>query len=943
MADRSVKVTLSAQVQGYISGMENAARATQEVGSQAERLEKQREAFENIGRTGMVAGGAIAAGLGLAAKAAIDWDSAWAGVTKTVDGSPEQLAEVEQGLRGLAQVLPSSHTEIAAVAEAAGQLGIQTPNVVAFTKTMIDLGQSTNLGAEEAATQLARFMNVMGTAQEDVGRLGAALVDLGNNYATTESEILAMAQRLSGAGKQINMSEGQVLGLSTALSSVGIEAEAGGSAMSKVMIDIASSVDKGGDRLKLFADVAGMSAQDFAKKWKKDPGEALAAFVSGLANAEAQGKSTFGVLEELGITEVRMRDALLRSSAAADQFSEAMARGDKAMADGSALTDEANKRYETTASKIGIMTNKVTDAAITIGQAFLPAIEAGAEALGEFSDWLGGLEGPAGAVVAWTGAIAASVLLGGGAFLAAVPKVAAYKAALETLGTTAKRVDGVLSTIGKTAGIIGLVYAAVEAVNAFSDWSKEMSGAKVSADDLVKSLKETSNAAASVDQALKASSVSFGDAYDTQIAVDNLKSLNTWVGKAQAGFESNFFGKAMTTVNSLGLGGQLGRAKENIEELDQAMASLVGSGNTTAAETAFKQFAERAEEAGWSSEQIADALPKYAEAQKAAADAADEGAGQAKTAADAYQQQADAARSTVDELKKLIDTMNEANGVGQTAEEANARYLESIAGVEEYIRKANEGTEGYTLSLDASTAAGASNRAMLAGLAADSQASAKAIMEQEVSTVGADKATANYRDRLQKGREELIRLAGQLSTNKKEVDEFANKVAKVPDKKETEMIVQKAAATNAIEAYKATLGSIRDSITTTVTAMVNMVTNPLGAPKKADGGMVQYADGGVAEYANGGLNPGIYSGGTPIVKFAEPETRWEAFISGKPGKEARNREVWVEAGRRLGVDAGQTVNHYYDWQITLQSTGNTQSDIELIDRELRARRAQGGF
>ncbi|WP_206427559.1 hypothetical protein, partial [Leucobacter chromiireducens] len=121
MADRTVKVTLTAQAQGYIAAMEKAAQATREAGSETEKLAQKQQAFEEMGRVGMASGALLAVGLGLVSKAAIDWDSAWAGVTKTVDGSAEELAEVEAGLRGLTSVLPASHTEIAAVAEAAGQ------------------------------------------------------------------------------------------------------------------------------------------------------------------------------------------------------------------------------------------------------------------------------------------------------------------------------------------------------------------------------------------------------------------------------------------------------------------------------------------------------------------------------------------------------------------------------------------------------------------------------------------------------------------------------------------------------------------------------------------------------------------------------------------------------------------------------------------------------
>ena len=141
MTDRTVKVTLAAQVNGYISGMEQARKATDKTkdaaADAAAKFEQQNQAMRQVGGTLMAAGAVALAATGLAVKAAVDWESAWAGVTKTVDGSAKELSELQDGLRGLAKELPASHEQIAAVAEAAGQLGIQTPNVLAFTRVMI--------------------------------------------------------------------------------------------------------------------------------------------------------------------------------------------------------------------------------------------------------------------------------------------------------------------------------------------------------------------------------------------------------------------------------------------------------------------------------------------------------------------------------------------------------------------------------------------------------------------------------------------------------------------------------------------------------------------------------------------------------------------------------------------------------------------------------------
>ena len=154
-----------------------------------------------------------------------------------MDGSAEEMAVLERQLRDMAGYLPATHQEIAAVAEAAGQLGIKRQDVAAFTRTMIDLGNTTNMSAEEAATSLARLSNIMGVSASDVDRLGSVIVELGNNSATTEAEIVKMTMRIAGAGNQIGMTTPQVLAWASAMSSVGIEAEMGGSAPRRCRAD----------------------------------------------------------------------------------------------------------------------------------------------------------------------------------------------------------------------------------------------------------------------------------------------------------------------------------------------------------------------------------------------------------------------------------------------------------------------------------------------------------------------------------------------------------------------------------------------------------------------------------------------------------------------------------------------------------------------------------
>lgn len=339
--------------------------------------------LKRLGVIGVKATAAVTAGLaavsGYAVKMSIDFESAFAGVKKTVEGTDTQLSNLRQGILDMSKELPASASEIAGVAEAAGQLGIQTDNILDFTRVMIDLGESTNLTSEQAATSLARLANIMKTPQTEFSNLGSTIVALGNNLATTESEIVEMGLRIAGTGSQIGLTESQVLGLAGAMSSVGINAEAGGSSISRVMQKINTEVLSAGDNLSSFAALAGRSAEDFANLWKSDPQAALVAFADGLGDVKDQGGSVAAVLKDLGIKSIMEIDTLSRLSGNTGLLKDALGIANASYEDNNALQKEAAQRYETTASKIEILKNNVGALAIAVGDGMK-------ESLAEFID-----------------------------------------------------------------------------------------------------------------------------------------------------------------------------------------------------------------------------------------------------------------------------------------------------------------------------------------------------------------------------------------------------------------------------------------------------------------------------------------------------------------------------------------------------------------------------
>lgn len=314
------------------------------------------------------------AGIAAATKTAIEFEDAWAGVTKTVDGTPQQLAKIDDGLKNLAQTTSSTYQDIAHYAELAGQMGIPTDSIVGFTKTITELGDTTNLVGEEAAQSIAKFSNVMVSQSKKTNtyysRLGSTIVDLGNKFSTTESDIMDMATRLGVAGKMVGLNSNQVLGLSTALSSLGIEAAAGGSSVSKMLKKIDLAVSTGDENLSKFAEVSGMTSQQFQKAWGEDAAGTFLKFVEGIGKSGDVTKT----LNDLGITEIKQAQSMGALAQSSDVLANALNVSKNAWNSNTAMANEAEKRYATLKSQLSQTWEAIKQAGDELGQAFAPTL-----------------------------------------------------------------------------------------------------------------------------------------------------------------------------------------------------------------------------------------------------------------------------------------------------------------------------------------------------------------------------------------------------------------------------------------------------------------------------------------------------------------------------------------------------------------------------------------
>ncbi|GLU58572.1 phage tail tape measure protein [Paenarthrobacter ureafaciens] len=932
MSERSVVVRLEAEVSKFVRGQQQAQKATEETAKAQEALgkavddaaaksatgsekvakgnrkqaqsseeaaksskksedaskadakakEEQAAAGEKVGKVMLGFGTATVAGLGASAKAAMDWESAWTGVTKTVDGTPEQMAQLEGQLRSLAKTLPLSHQEIAAVAEAAGQLGVSRKDVAGFTKTMIDLGETTNLTADEAATNIAQISNIMGTMEregsEGVSRFGATLVALGNDGASTEAEILSMAQRIAGAGATVGATETEVLALSNTLASMGVKAELGGGVTTRVLLKMYEAVQEGGDSLGAFAKVAGVSGQAFEQAFGESPVAAMDMVTKGLARIKGEGGNVVQSMKDVGIKGTEEYQVMLALAASGDLLTDSLKLGSKAWKENTALLDEATKRYSTTESKVKVAWNNIKDSAIDAGAAVLPVIQGVAESVSGLAQTFGSLPEPVQGAVTVLAAVTGGVALLAGGLLTVIPKIKESQTAFKDWSASGSKAPGMFLGIGKAAGVAAAAYTAMATAAALASAATEGTRGKTTVEDfnnaLVGTATNSEKAKKSLDEAFKGvlnpdiwsggttSVNSFGDALDRVYNgswQDNLTD-----------FSGTLFGQNATTgINT---------AKDAISNYDKSLAALAKSGNVKDAAAGFKLASEEAERNGTSMDKLMELFPEYKDAvlsaktangetqvsQEALNKAMLEGDPAASNAAKAQEVLKTSLDETgvgldavIEDMDKFLEQLFSAGLITMSARDAEAAYAEALRGVPEALETIakSQGKMGRVLNdtatdFDLTTEAGALANSALQDIARkgmeEVEAKAKDGMGQDELQ---EKLTTTYND--------LAKNADQMGIHGQAAFDLAQEILKIPDGVSIESWMSDRAKAMADQTKKS-LDDIPKNvnITTTITEFRKAIDlgNGIGdgsygqglgvlAPKKAAGGDLDMAPG----------------------------------------------------------------------------------------------------
>lgn len=330
----------------------------------------------------LVVGAAVSAGV----YSLVSFEQAFVIVRRVTDLAADGLHVLERRVRQLSTEIVTGANELATLAGVAGRLGLEgVRNLERFVEVVSALEITTTIAGEVGATQFARLTIIMGETEENMERMASTIVHLGNSFAAFEHEILDMSFRLAGSAKVIGMTTGEVLALSTALAAAGVRSERGGTAMARMMIEMADAVRQQTEVLDTFARVADVSAEEFAEVFRDEPMRAIEMFIRGLQRMVDAGEDVFGVLEEVGMAQIRTRDAVLMLTAAGEQLPRAIAEQSDEWERNTAMAEEVVRAHSTLWAQLRLVWDTLTEVARTLAEEYWPTLQEGVAFLRAFT------------------------------------------------------------------------------------------------------------------------------------------------------------------------------------------------------------------------------------------------------------------------------------------------------------------------------------------------------------------------------------------------------------------------------------------------------------------------------------------------------------------------------------------------------------------------------
>lgn len=800
--DRAVAVTLKASVTDYISGIGRAKTATQDFANASSNAsEKHSAQWGSVGRAVTVGGLAIAAGVGYAISKFADFDAAMSGAGAASGATAGDLAKLREAALDAGQATKFSATDAANAITELAKAGVSVNDIL--------------------SGGLVGTLNLAAAGQLEVGKAAEIAATAMNQFKLQGQDLPHVADLLAaGAGK----ASGSVEDMGFALKQVGLVANQAGLSIEETTGGLAAFASAG-----LIGSDAGTSFKTMLQRLVAPTAQAKAEMEKlGITAYDAQGnfvgleKFSGNLRDSLSNLTVEQRnsalatifgsDAIRAAAVLYDQGAEGVHKWIGNVNDAGFAARQAARLTDNWKGDLERLTGALETAFIKAGTGANTALRGLTQTLEGAVNWFNNLNPTVQSATIYVAAAAAGVAILGGGLVVAIPKVIAFKVAVQELGLMSGKTGAALGLLGQAAATIAVAGAA----NTIADMGHAALVAHPETTRLANGLKELASGAQE--------SSDFGSVFAAGMGVFRNDAEKTTFALDKFGTTA---AQALNPGIFDGMSGAAGRFSEQAKQLDDALASLVKNGNAEEAKTAFDKLAEAAGRQGVSVEQLSAAFPQY----KAALDgvtvsgeAASDSQGKTKAAMDAYTQATNAGKDATDEYVKALKALSQPF---LDADNAMIKWQDSIA-------KTTEALAANGATLDITTEKGRANKTALNNMAEAGQ--------EVIATMQANGGSQQQlQAQLEVSRQRLVVAAQAFGMSKDQAWAYANQVLQIPATVNTNVNVNVNNAYANIVALAQQLDNLHDR-TIFINTKIRTETwqdNPNNPINRASGGLVR--------------------------------------------------------------------------------------------------------
>ena len=890
MADRITKVTLLAQVSGYVAGLEQAKKATKDTATEADKakakLEAQSKVFDATGKAAIAFGAAAALGVASAVKAYAEWDAKMAQVQSLSHAGVRDMGALRDATFGFAQQFGISASQAADAEIELVKGGVSVKDMInGGLKGALTLAAAGQLDVGDATSIAVSAMTQFHLKGQDVSHVADLLAAGADKALGSVSDLGQGLKYVGPVASSMGISIEQTVGTLSELAQNGVLAEQAGTDLRGMLMSLTAPSAQASAVMKQY----GINVYDAAGKFVGFDGVAqqLQKHLGGLDQAtknQALGQ-IFGN-QQITAATILMRDG----AKGVDNWTKKVDQNGFA-------AEQAAGKLNSLNGDLGKLKAAFQNDLVQTGEASGGVLRKLAEGATTLATAYGNLPQPLKDTALGLVAATAAVGLLGGATVVALPKLAAFDAALATMGARPNLILGGLKSVTSFLGGpwgIGLAVG-VGAALAFNDalqvdaaslsaFEKQLSSGKKSFDAYQQAIKMNTNG--NVAQQVK---FAIPDGLSSIGLVDSTRNLKQFL---------DFMGDGTNKVRAFSVGalgtmtdGFMG-TQQALKTFDAGLANLAGK----SVPEAKKAFAEFVKQQGLSKDEqraVLAQLPQYEAALKGQASAAKDaaaGSSEVKSSADQIASAMDSASQATDGLVQSLEGLD--NG-SISASEAQVQMSQAIA-------DATAAVQSNGATLDLNTQQGRANQSALDGIAS----SALALIGAQAQ---AGSSTAQITASTQTAHDAFVAAAEAMGMSATDAQNLAAKYGLIPGNVQT--LIEASGAGQAIADANAVRSAIEsipqqrvvDIIARSSLPDLNGSVSGSGRPGLANGGVISY-------YANGGVRSENHIAQIAPAgawrMWAEPETGGEAYIPLAPSKRSRSIAIWEETGRRLQAFAG---------------------------------------